>query len=246
MRIASWNLNHRARQRSIPAWVVPEILAAGPDVLVCTEYVEGRAHEGFLSDLKGAGFSAVSTTDVAPGQNQLLIASREHHQRGHLQPPRDIDKSVPSNALHVVIGDVNVLGFRMPAFGSAARHLKRCTWEWIRDVATELRDTPALIVGDMNTQRKDTRTYCGDCIEEVLSLGWSEVIPESGYSWQHRSGSGRRIDFGFASPALTPSSVQYSWDFVERRGVQRFVVGIPDHALLIADLTKSSPPRPAV
>jgi exonuclease III len=243
MRVASWNLNHRARQRSIPEWVVPEVALANPDVLVCTEYVEGSRHEDFVSQLRDLGFSAVTTSPMTPGQNQILIASRAPHQRGTLEAPRDIDQSVPSNALHVIVDGINILGFRMPAFDSKARDLKRRTWNWIREAAVELKEAPALIIGDMNTQRGDPKTYCGDCIDDVLAIGWSEIIPAAGYSWKHHSGTGRRIDFGFASSALMASSVEYSWDFVARNGIQKPVEGSPDHAMLIADLRQSPTAR---
>jgi exonuclease III len=237
MRIASWNLNHRARPRTIPGWIISEVAATKADVMVCTEYVEGKSHRRFVSDLRAAGFLAVNTTPVTPGQNQVLIASRASQELGTLRPPSDIDETVPSNALHVSISGTHLIGFRMPAFNSSAEHLKRRTWQWVREAAAELRDTPALIVGDMNTQRGDPQRYCGDCIEILLGDGWSEVIPSSGYSWKHaRSGTSRRIDYGFASPRLIATNADYSWDFVARNAIAVSKAGIPDHALLLIDV----------
>jgi hypothetical protein len=241
MRIASWNLNHRARQRTIPTWVASELAATNADVIVCTEYVEGRSHQRFVSELNASGFASVTTSAVTPGENQVLIASRVAHRRGLLAPPVDISESVPSNALHVELGGFNVVGFRMPSFPSSSAPLKRRTWQWVQDAARQLELSRAVIIGDMNTQRGDPKGYCGDCIEAVLGTGWTEVVPPDGYSWRHLRGRQRRIDFGFASPALRTASARYDWDFLGRNGISKPVVGVPDHALLVADLHDADP-----
>jgi len=124
----------------------------------------------------------------------------------------------------------------MPAFTSAVQDKKRRTWKWVRDAAIELQEKRGFIVGDMNTERNDGRSHCGDCIEEMLTTGWSEVIPSTGYSWKHQTGAERRIDFGFASPAFQALNARYSWEFVGRNGITQFKVGVPDHALLVVDL----------
>jgi exonuclease III len=244
MRIVSWNLNHRACRRSIPDWIVEEIATARPDVLVCTEYVEAAEHHSFVSALKNAGLASVSTTVVKPRQNQILMATRLPHRAGQIPPPTDIDGSVSSNALHVTVGGIDVLGMRMPAYVREAERLKRLTWAWVHDAATRLINSPAIIVGDMNTQRGDSKRSCGDCIESLIASGWSPVIPATGYSWKHpRSGLERRIDFAFVSPSLTAKGATYSWDFVNRNAIGAMKVGIPDHAMLSieAELPPSVP-----
>jgi hypothetical protein len=235
MRIVSWNLNHRAAHRRIPSWIVPEIAATSPDVVVCTEYVEGIDHARFCSALVAEGLSCVHTSAATPGQNQILVATRLSARLGNVRAPESIDVSLPSNVLHIDLGGLRIVGFRMPAFKSPK--LKRAAWDWIHEATMDFKTVATVIVGDMNTQRSDPKRDCGDCIERFLDSGWSEIIPDTGHSWKHqRSGTERRIDFAFASPGVLKEGASYSWDYVKRNALSELKVGIPDHALLSIDV----------
>jgi hypothetical protein len=215
--------------------VVQEVVSVGADVAVFTEYVEGVEHPIFEELLKGAGFRTVTRSTLRPGQNQVLIATKLAHHRGSVRAPQ-IHGAVPSNVLHVHVGGVNVIGFRMPAFDRRDLKLKRRTWDWLHRIAVSLHDSRAIIVGDMNTQRGDPTRQCGDCIDRLEATGWTYVVPTTGHSWKHNSGTERCIDAAFISPLLRAELARYSWDFVARNGVESLKVGIPDHALLVIDI----------
>ena len=239
MLLLTWNLNHRAARRRIPAWIVTAIAAQNPDVVVLTEYVEGVDHESFVSSLASLGLSSCVWSSAAKGQNQILIASRQELCRGDLMAP-PLHESVPSNALHVVLKDtrVNILGFRMPAFEGKARPLKREVWNWLQNAGATLRQLPSVITGDFNTAPGDSRTYCGDCLEQMSSDGWQHVLPGSGFSWKSaRYGTERVIDHTFLSPTFPAAQAAYLWDFHSlAENAASGIVGFPDHAILITSI----------
>ena len=238
MKLLAWNLNHRAARRRIPAWISAAIAEQAPDVVVLTEYVEGPDHAAFLAALKDQGLGSYSLTSQVGRQNQLLIASRDAQRLSPLNVPV-IHAAVAPNVLAVSLesSGVTVLGFRMPAFSSKERDLKRQTWNWLLSEAGRLHAGPALIGGDFNTQPGDSKAYCGDCLDGLVASGWQHARPASGYSWRHaRSGAERQIDHIFLTARLSPMRVEYLWEFerLVTNGASR-KVGLPDHSMLLCE-----------
>lgn len=241
MRVLSWNLNHRAAKRRIPDWLSHAIAAHAPDVMVLTEYVEGTDHDQFVKALHGVGLRYNSISHPVPRQNQVLIATRLPHRIGHLSPPT-IHPAVPSNALHVVLDEpeLDLIGFRMPAFVEGRRRLKRETWEWLLQAAASLSHVPAVITGDLNTAPQDSVADCGDCLKQLMRIGWHHARPTTGFSWVHpRWGTERQIDHTFVSPLLSVIHAHYSWTFRDEAPATQPKVGHPDHAMLIVDIRGS-------
>lgn len=246
MRLLAWNLNHRAARRQIPAWISQATAEASPDVAIFTEYVEGADHGLFLSALKSDGLGYFTISERPQRQNQVLIASREPHVRHHVKDP-GIHQSVPSNILHVQLDSgTQVLGFRMPAYEKKDAHLKRPTWTWLLEMASRLRQTKSLIAGDFNTAPGDSSDYCGDCLTELIRLGWIHAQPESGYSWRRKPGGERKIDHAFLSPSFEVIRATYSWSFHDLSpDAAKGVVGRPDHAMLLVDFQPRDVHAPA-
>lgn len=239
MNVLVWNLNHRAAQRRIPAWIAPAIHRSLPDVAILTEYVEGPDHQHFLKQLAALGLPFASVSKATRGENQILIASKLPQERGHLVAP-SLHSSVPPNALHVRLpqSGTNCLGFRLPAFSGTDQQFRRPTWEWLLSAAEELKGVPSVIGGDFNTALGDSDAKCGDCLRRLSTMGWQHVQPSSGCSFRHSSGSERLIDHLFASPAFIEADADYSWEFQALDAeAASGKVGIPDHAMLIASLT---------
>ena len=243
MRVLIWNLNHRAARRRMPEWIAAATSPWAADVVVLTEYVEGPDHDRFLGELDAQGLQHSAQTESRKGQNQVLIASRAPSRRGYLVAPA-FHEFVPPNVLHVVLEEsgVNVLGCRVPAFtGAGARQFKRRTWEWLLTAAEELHDGPSIIAGDFNTTPGDGAAKCGDCVERLLEAGWHWARPSEGYSFRSANrGSPRQIDHVFLSPALWFTHAEYAWKFQTLApDAASGTVGLPDHAMLVADLGSS-------
>ena len=237
MRIITWNLNHRAARRKMPTWIMKAIESQNPDIIVLTEYVEGDDHTKLLTALAAHGLRSWCVSPRTPGENQILIASRQPLRRGDLIAP-PIHKSVPSNFLHVVVGssDLDVLGFRMPAFEGKERPIKREVWGWLLSAAETLRSHPAVIIGDFNTAPDDDATDCGDCMNQLSRDNWQHALPSSGFSWKGgQKPIERKIDHIFLSPVLPLARAEYDWGFhsLAPDAASR-KVGIPDHAIVLA------------
>ena len=237
-KILAWNVNHRAKRRRIPVWIVPSILAMSPDIVVLTEYVEGVQHADFLKALAAGGLTHVLATTFTAGENQLLIAARHKFRAGDLRAPA-IYSSVPLNALHVEFPgtNLNLLGFRMPSGKQFDAQFRRPTWDWLIEAAARLRDKPSVLIGDFNTAPGDRVSRCGDGFERMSQGGWFHALPNSGFSFRHSSGSDRQIDHCFHSPNLSAQRAEYRWDFQHAApDADCGKVGIPDHAMLVVDL----------
>ena len=236
-RLLTWNLNHRAKRRPIHDWIATEIAERHPHVAVLTEYVEGPDHERFCQELAAQGLTSQLASRGAAGHNQILIGARTQL---YVIPVLDpgIHAAVPSNFLHSVGADgLHVIGFRMPAFKSPDRALKRKTWNWLIQYCRPLESQPTILLGDFNTADGDSPAYCGDCLDALSDLGWHRVTP-AGHSWTSgKTGGERSIDHAFLSPALKLNRATYDWDFQVRwRESASQRVGIPDHAMLVVDV----------
>ena len=239
MRLLAWNLNHRAARRSIPGWIAESIAVQAPDVLVLTEYVEGNDHGSFCRALCETGLRHITYTPRVSHENQTLIATRQPHHPGHLSPPA-ICRSLPQNFLHIQLSleQVHVVGFRMPAYVSSARLLKRQTWEWLLGATSPLLALPALIAGDFNTAFDDPKGACGNCLNAMVEMGWRRADPgPDAISFYSRIGRGRLIHHAFLSPKLHSVAAETSWHFRDHSpDAAATRVGRPDHAMLLVEV----------
>lgn len=238
MKLLAWNLNHRAVRRRIPDCVASAIVAHVPDIAIFSEYVEGPDHERFITALADGGMRHVLLSPRTEGHNQILIASNKALRRGRLRAP-DIHPAVPSNVLEAVVESIelHVIGFRMPAFKTPNRSLKRKTWNWLLAELDQRVSGPLVIAGDFNTAPNDPPARCGDCFMALSQSGWQSGTPISGYSWRHpKTGSEWKIDHLFLSPSLAFVSSEYRWGFkASSPDAQAKKVGVPDHAMLVGE-----------
>ena len=66
MRIVAWNINHRAREKTIPDHLAAAIASLDPDVIVLTEYVDGSTAPHFMR----ASLSTAFATCSCPGPGE--------------------------------------------------------------------------------------------------------------------------------------------------------------------------------
>jgi len=135
VKIIAWNINHRTLEMAIPDQMVEALVSLTPDVIVRTEYVHGPSRGSFLATLAKHGFGHWCVSDPWPQENQVLIAARTDLERGSIRAP-EIDRSVPSNVLHVHLPQdgVEILGLRVPDHSKDAK-TKRACWDWILETA---------------------------------------------------------------------------------------------------------------
>jgi endonuclease/exonuclease/phosphatase family metal-dependent hydrolase len=233
IRLLTWNLSHQTRQKRTPPELAPAILALRPDVVVLTEFVPGPSRSHFYHGLAAGGLEQQISTSTGR-HNHVLIASKFSVEPGDIVAP-PIAPSVPSNALHVRLPAIGleVLGVRIPAFKSKAA-LRRACWDWLLETATTVKESPFVILGDLNTDPKYPKARCGNRIGMMVESGWQHAAPQSGASYWTPNGDEVRIDHAFASPRLTVRSASYVVEQVGYRYVGK--AALSDHAALVVDV----------
>lgn len=236
MRILTWNLNHRAARRRIPEWIAPALGSFAPDTVVLTEYVSGADHDRFLAQLAETGLGHVTCTPPTSGHNQILIASRQPQTPGLITAPA-LHPAVPPNFLHVVLpAGIDVIGFRMPAFSGTESVLKRTVWAWLLQSLTAEITGRAILAGDFNTAITDGASRGGDLMRQLVESGWTHALPGTGASWR-KGELNRVIDHILVHGSMGIGRSDFSWSFqTEHPETLTGKVGLPDHAILCADL----------
>ncbi|HPW70169.1 MAG TPA: endonuclease/exonuclease/phosphatase family protein, partial [Deltaproteobacteria bacterium] len=87
MKILTWNINHRIREKKIPDRMVQAITSLNPHVIVLTEYVPGASRDGFKEKLSSSGMPYMFESAATPRQNHIFIASKSPLVPGEISAP---------------------------------------------------------------------------------------------------------------------------------------------------------------
>jgi len=192
--------------------------------------VHGGSHPGVVDVLRGSNADLVVLSDCHPnhylriggalrdqgftwlaGSNQsgrtgLLLASRQEMRPGPTQ-----SSTLPAHWMHVVLPDayMSVVGVYGPLYRAGTTRLVPRFWEGLLEAAETLANSPALIVGDLNTAPAscDSSTrqplQAAKYLQKLQEAGWRDAYREihgaaEAYSYWNYQGS-FRIDHA-ASP----------------------------------------------
>lgn len=223
MHLLTWNVGHQTRRRPLPREFADALGDMKPDVLVLTEYVADDSHADFHNALRQHGLAYHLVTDSVKGQNQVLVASCRPLGKGPLACTNISAATVP-NWLHVQSSDVNLVGFRVPMFGTGSQGRARY-WQWLADSLPTLVDCPTILLGDFNA----APTYRP--LRALVAAGWQLVTPSVGWSFRGKTGHASSIDHGLVTRHFRPTDVEY----VVNRGKAVFAgsaTAYSDHAVL--------------
>ena len=237
LRIVAWNLNHKTRQKAIPPRLVEVLGSINADVFVLNEYVHGDKRPPFLAQLSERGYPFWQVSRVTPvGENHVLIASRHRIEHGTIQAP-PIEKSVPSNFLHVVLPQdgCEILGLRIPDY-SKEPDTKRACWNWIIETASVTKNRPFVMIGDFNTDPDDPSTLCKNCIGKLIDDGWQLASPKEGSSWWSTKGKPFRIDHAFVSQHFNVLESRYVAELGGLSSLGSDRNSLSDHAPLLIEI----------
>lgn len=216
------------------------IASLTPDVIVLTEYVPGPSHQRFIEQLDSYGFIYHVMSKRIIKENQVFIAANTILESGNILAPTNIEKSVPSNVLHVHLPHkgLDILGLRVPI---NKLKIKRKNWDWIMTIAVENKDRPFVIMGDFNTDPEYQPSQCGDRISQLVHEGWKHAMPQSGASyWDIKTGNGKRLDHAFISrhfDVLDTKYIKSSGNFVFAGKKSE---AMSDHAVLLIEINIKS------
>jgi endonuclease/exonuclease/phosphatase family metal-dependent hydrolase len=236
IRLATWNLNNRVGKVRFRPEAAHAAVALGADFVVLTEYFPQQHHRQFCQVLAESGWiHQLLSHEPDEIANRTLIASRLLLERDSLALP-DFDRQFPANtvAAHFPTLGLRVLGLRVPAYKPRDPLLLR-GWEWLETAAARLRETPAVILGDLNVGALPDRKGVGACFRKILDSGWERATPAGGYSYFGLSGERSEIDHVLATPRCTVRGAEYltslpSFNLAGTPGA------LSDHAALVADI----------
>ena len=243
MKIAIWNVNHRAVKKTIPEKIAASIVSVDADIFILTEFVHCDVKEdrkAFYKQLDDAGYKFRLLSPSIPKQNHILIASRNPIRQGDLTAPTDIHDSVPSNFLHIktMDGDVEIIGIRVPDYSkSVHKDVAAAYWSWFSNLTMSISDRPLVIAGDFNIDPSMKKYKFRHHLTGLLDQGWSIAAPETGASyWANKNNSPHRLDHAFLTHKLSCRSSEYInhidgfWTCGESKYKE------PDHAILLVEV----------
>ena len=241
MKILTWNINHRIREKKIPDRMVQAITSLNPHVIVLTEYVPGASRDGFKEKLSSSGMPYMFESAATPRQNHIFIASKSPLVPGEISAPA-IHEALPSNVLHLRLPEegFDILGVRIPDYSRLPR-IRRASWDWLLATASSVKNNPFILTGDFNTDPGYPKSRCGDCIGRLINDGWRDAIPSTGCSYWSLRGSGVRIDHAFITDHFTILHTRY---ITEENGfvyAGRGRNALSDHAALCIDISLDTP-----
>jgi endonuclease/exonuclease/phosphatase family metal-dependent hydrolase len=236
MRILTWNILHGGGRERSP-WILMEILALRPDVIVVTE-----ARRRFAAQLAGAfadaGLVHTLGPDAPDGVNAIMLLSREplEAQAPESCPdcmrPRWLEARLPG-------AGIRIAGVHLPEAERARAHAE--SWNFLLRSARARRSEPAVLAGDLNTWRNgpESRPRNGSTatnLGRLASLGFVDAWLVSGgapaeSTWKAWNGEAFRLDYVLVSEPLA-GAVGGARVIPPRPGAK-----LSDHAALVVDIS---------
>lgn len=147
----------------------------------------------------------------------ILAASRQPIRK----IPTDNPMFAPGTWLEIQheASGLTLVSVRMPAWEGPQAHLRRDLWEWMLEQFGRLCATPAIVLGDFNTEtayrtERTARVHGADLMGTLTSdRSWTDVAVNAGHAtptFARKDGRTARIDYGFASPAIASATLGFS------------------------------------
>jgi len=237
MLLATWNLNNRVGKVRFKPEAALAIGALGADVAVLSEYFwQTQYHDRFCEALASAGLTQqLLSPDTGERANRVLIASRLPIEQDELVLP-DFDSQFPANmaAIRLPTLGLRVLGVRVPRYEAKQPSMLTKSWEWLEEFAASRRDTPTIIVGDLNV-KPTSRKAKGRHFRRLLASGWTRAEPVGGHSYFGPTGARTEIDHLLATTRCRVRNARYitavaGFAFADAPSA------LSDHAVLMADV----------
>ena len=108
------------------------------------------------------------------------------------------------------------------------------SWEWLEGFAASRRDTPAVIIGDLNVRPASTKAN-GKHFRRLLTNGWTRAEPVAGHSYFGHTGARTEIDHLLATARCTVGDPRYI-TAIAGFALAGAPSALSDHAVLIAEV----------
>ena len=246
MKIAAWNVNHRATRKKIPENIAHAIISTDADMLVFCEFVHSDItddRQNFYNQLESAGYTFRIFSTLTPKENHILIASRIAIVAGDLKAPTTIQSAVPSNFLHVrcVESSTEIIGLRVPDYSKATyKEVAQAYWTWFSSLTKEMTDRSVIIIGDFNIDPAMKKYRFRKHLTDLLDNGWQIASPNEGASYYaHNNNAPHRLDHAFLTGCVKIISSSYiqEVDGLWKCGEDKYKE--PDHAILVVEVVNA-------
>jgi endonuclease/exonuclease/phosphatase family metal-dependent hydrolase len=246
LRVAAWNVNHRATRKAIPSSIAQSIISINPDIIVLTEFVHCDTkgdRQQFYDQLRNARYTHQLLSITNPKQNHVIIASRQEIIPGDLIPPSTIHEAVPSNFLHVKTTSENrpleIIGIRVPDYSKPIyKEVAQKYWQWFSDLTEGIANRPVIMIGDFNIDPSMKKYKFRHHLTDLLYNGWQIASPADGASYYaNQNNAPHRLDHAFLTPNFTIMDAAYIqevkglWKCGDEKKYRE-----PDHAMLVVDV----------
>lgn len=240
MLLATWNLNNRVGKVRFRPEAAGAAMTLNADVLVLNEFFPQRHESLFRSTLADAGWNhQLMSPDSGEIANRVLVVAKVPLEPLPLELPT-FDRQFPANLLCAFLPSlrISLVGVRVPAyFGKTAPMLLR-SWDWLEETAAKLKNTPSVIVGDLNVSTTSARSRGGEHFRRILGDGWHRAAPIGKASYFGHGGVRTEIDHIIGTNHCVFSDAAYAQ---ESGGFA--LAGLPgaisDHAALICRVSLS-------
>lgn len=243
MKIATWNVNHRAVRKTIPDTIAPAICSLSADILVFTEFVNCDTKEdrkAFYSHLQDAGYVHQILSPQTPKQNHILIAARIPIVQGDLKASATIQSAVPSNFLHVICEDsgTEIIGIRVPDYSKTGyKEVAQKYWSWFSSLTDEIGNRSIIMTGDFNIDPEMKKYKFRHHLTDLLDNGWQLASPIEGASYYaNKNNAPHRLDHTFLTDRFEIKEAMYIQEVADlwKCGVEKYKE--PDHAILVVEV----------
>lgn len=214
MKVLTWNLNHRIRQKAIPDGLGELFSGLNADVVLLNEFVDGPTRAPFRESLRSAGYGHQLVSSTPVRHNQVFAAARQPLSLGDLDPP-SMDGSARSNFLHIRFEHtpVQLVGFRAPAYETATE--RRAYWAQLVVIMQQVSDRRIVFAGDINRN-----PFAGAGMGDVPEVRFAEchaytvANPAGEWSYINHAGTFKnRIDHVLHTQAISVEGATYVTDF---------------------------------
>lgn len=276
MRILAWNTTWNISEETVEKQTAA-VAALGVDVAFFSEWspsptrdIGGGKKRRSAGHIRGGTLATVGlkhqcqehVSDRLPdGQAWsklywgVLAASRTPISKVEIDPPL----YAPGTWLEIRHEHTNltIVGVRVPAWSSRdLQPLRRSYWQWMLEQFDRLQRTPAIVLGDFNTEtthRPGSAQQKRQGADLLLSLtterGWRDAVKESAGrsvpTYIRNNGRASRVDYAFISPGFTDRVQEAtSPDSVDEQILLRSpgsrktdkASGLSDHAPVMVDI----------
>lgn len=237
MRVLFWNILHGGGPGRLPE-ILLTVLGARPDVVALCEFRVGRGSQ-LRAGLADHGLEHQLVSHGRGRSNGMLVASRTPLEALEVPP------AFAGRELDVRLGGAGGLGLTaVHVADEASPTLRASHWNRLIDLARERRGGRHLLIGDLNTARKedaDRQLAGAQRLGLLATLGYRDAwraMHEGvrGATWEGPWGEGRRIDAAHASEGLFGEVTSAEHLDTAREA------GHSDHSALLVEINGNSGP----